>query len=142
MKLPPDLEFNDDLRLLIWRPRGLLDEAAVNRVISVLADLEANSKEPFNRFTDTAATHEVELNFRYVIHISLYRRLTYSGRPPIKSAILATDSTMIHYAKLHTLMTQGSPIKVQLFQERESASRWLDVPIERLTASNGGDPTK
>ena len=75
---------------------------------------------------------EVELNFNYVIHISLYRRLSYSGRPPIKSAILATDSTMIHYAKLHALLTQGSPINVRIFQERKDAAEWLKVPIEQL----------
>jgi hypothetical protein len=76
MNLTPDVEFHEDIRLLMWRPRGLLDEAAVNKILSVLADLEAKMKEPFNRFTDTLATDEVELNFRYIIHISLYRRLT------------------------------------------------------------------
>jgi hypothetical protein len=142
MNLTPDVEFHEDIRLLMWRPRGLLDEAAVNKILSVLADLEAKMKEPFNRFTDTLATDEVELNFRYIIHISLYRRLTYAGRPLIKSAILATDSTMIHYAKLHALMTQGSPIKVQLFQDRESAAQWLGVPLERLTAPIAGERTQ
>lgn len=133
MKLPSDVEFHEDIRLFIHRPRGVLNESTVNKLISVIEDLEANSKEPFNRFFDTLEADEVELNFRYVIHVSLYRRLTYSGKPPIKSAILATDSTMIHYTKLHAVMTQGSPIKVQLFQEREAAARWLSVPIEKLT---------
>jgi hypothetical protein len=130
--LTPEIEFHEDIRLLIYRPRGVIDETSVNKIISVLADLEAKMKEPFNRFSDTLGADEVELNFKYVIHISLYRRLTYTGRPRVKSAILATDSTLIHYAKLHAVMTQGSPIKVQLFQEREAAARWLDVPIERL----------
>jgi hypothetical protein len=141
MNLTPDVEFHEDIRLLMWRPRGLLDEAAVNKILSVLADLEARMKEPFNRFTDTLATDEVELNFRYIIHISLYRRLTYAGRPPVKSAILATDSTMIHYAKLHALMTQGSSIKVQVFHERDAAAQWLGVPIERLAAPAAGERT-
>jgi hypothetical protein len=133
MNLPPDVEFHEDINLLVYRPRGIIDEASVNKIVSVLADLEAKMKEPFNRFSDTLGADEVELNFRYVIHVSLYRRLTYSGKPPVKSAILTTDSTLVHYAKLHALMTQGSPIKVQLFQEREAAARWLDVPIEKLT---------
>jgi hypothetical protein len=132
MKLPPDLEFLDDIGLLIWRPRGLLNEASVNKVVSVLADLEAAMKIPFDRFSDTLEADEVELNFRYIIHVSLYRRLTYSGRPPVKSAILATDSTIIHYAKLHALITQGSPINVQIFREREVAAHWLGVPTDRL----------
>src|ERR1700745_1213260 len=132
MKLAPDVEFHDDIRLLIYRPRGLIDEAAVQQVVDVLEDLEARLQEPFNRFSDTLAADEVELNFKYVIQVSLCRLLSYAGHPPVKSAILAPDSTMIHYARLHALLTQGSPINVRIFQDREEAAKWLGVPIERL----------
>lgn len=132
MKLPPDVEFHEDIRLFIHRPRGLLNEAVVNQLIAALADLEATQKEPFNRFADTLEAHEVDLNFRYIIHVSLYRRQTYMGRPPIKSALLATDSTIIHYGKLHRLMTQGSPIHFRIFEKREDVANWLGLPIERL----------
>jgi hypothetical protein len=134
MNLPADVEFHEDIRLLVWRPKGLLNEATVNKVISVLADLESTMREPFDRFSDTLGADEIDLNFRYVIHVSLYRRLTYSAKPPVKSAILATDSGMIHYAKLHALITQGSPINVQIFREQEAAAQWLGVPLERLIA--------
>ena len=133
MKLPPEIEFHPDIRLLIYRPRGLIDEAVLNKVISVIEDLEAATQEPFNRFSDTSETHEVELNFRYVIHVSLHRRLSHKGRAPVKSAILATDSTLIHYARLHALLTQGSPINVRVFKDRKDAADWLNVPVERLT---------
>jgi hypothetical protein len=141
MKLPPDLEFHSDIRLLIYRPRGLLNETSVNKVISVLADLEAKLKEPFNRFSDTSGTDEVELNYRYVIHISLYRVLSYGDRPPVKSAILATDSTIAHYCQLHAIITEDSPINVRIFQEREEAAKWLGVPIERLAPKFGAGST-
>jgi hypothetical protein len=134
MKLPPDIEFHDDIRLLIYRPRGVIDEVAVKTIISVLEDLEAKSEKPFNRFSDTLGADEVELNFKYVIQVSLCRRLSYAGHPPVKSAILATDSTMIHYARVHALLTQGSPINVRVFKDRQEAADWLDVPIERLVA--------
>ena len=132
MKLAPDVEFHDDIRLLIYRPRGVIDEAAVQEVVDVLEDLEAKLQEPFNRFSDTLAADEVELNFKYVIQVSLCRRLSYAGHPPVKSAILATDSTMIHYARLHALLTQGSPISVRVFKDREEAAKWLGVPAEAL----------
>src|SRR6266478_7197691 len=109
MILPPDVEFHEDIRLLVYRPRGVIDEAAIKEIVSVVEDLEAKLQEPFNRFSDTLAADEVELNFKYIIQVSLHRRLSYSGRPPVKSAILATDSTMIHYGRLHALLTQGSP---------------------------------
>jgi hypothetical protein len=133
MKLPPDVEFHDDIRLLIYRPRSVIDEESVKKVVDVLEDLEAKLQKPFNRFSDTLEADEVELNFKYVIQVSLCRRLAYAGHPPVKSAILARDSTMIHYARLHALLTQGSPINVHVFQDRKEAADWLAVPIERLS---------
>jgi hypothetical protein len=134
MNFPPDVEFHEDIRLLIYRPHGVIDEAAVKRIVSILEDLEAKLQKPFNRFSDTLAADEVELNFKYVIQVSLCRRLSYAGHPPVKSAILARDSTMIHYARLHALLTQGSPINVHVFRDRSEAAEWLGVPIERLSA--------
>jgi hypothetical protein len=138
MKLPPDVEFHEDIRLLVYRPHGVIDEAALNKVINTIEELEAASQEPFNRFSDTSETHEVELNFKYVIQVSLCRRLSYAGHPPVRSAILATDSTVIHYARLHALLTQGSPINVRVFKNRQEAAEWLNVPIERLSAAAEG----
>jgi hypothetical protein len=132
MKLPPDVQFHKNARLLVYRPRGLLNESAINKVLSALEDLEAELQEPFNRFSDTMAADEIELNFKYVIQFSLHRRLSYAGRPSVKSAILATDSTMIHYAKLHAVLTQGSPINVRIFKDRKEAAKWLGVPVELL----------
>jgi hypothetical protein len=137
MKTPREIEFHEDIRLLVYRPRGLIDEAAINKIIGVIEDIETNTQEPFNRFSDTSETHEVELNFRYVIQVCLHRRLSHVGRAPVKSAILATDSTLIHYARLLALLTQGSSIKVHVFQERKEAARWLGVPLELLAKVSG-----
>jgi hypothetical protein len=132
MKLSADIEFREDVRLLIYRPKGLINEAEINRVIGVIEGIEAASQQPFNRFSDTSETHEVELNFQYVIQASLHRRLAHAGRVPVKSAILATDNTIVHYSRLLILLTQGSSIKVQVFQDCEQAAQWLGVPVELL----------
>ena len=134
MKLPADVEFYEDIRLIVWRPRGLVDKAAVNKIITVLGELETALKEPFNRFSETVAADAVDLNFEYIIHVSLYRRTFYGKRPPIKSAILATDATLVHYGKVHALLTQGSPINVRVFQDRKEAAQWLGVPVAVLLA--------
>ena len=134
MKLAPDVEFHEDIRLLIYRPHGVINEQAIKKVISVLEDLEARLPQPFNRFSDTLGADEVELNFKYVIQVSLCRRLSYAGHPPVKSAILATDSTIIHYGRLHAVLTQGSPINVRVFKNRQEVAEWVNVPIERLVA--------
>jgi hypothetical protein len=132
MKLSHDIEFHEDIGLLIYRPVGLLNEVSVNKIVDVIGDLEARLNEPFNRFFDTLGHDEVELNFRYVIQISLHRVLSYSDRPPVKSAILATDATITHYCQLHAIITKDSPINVRIFQKREDAAKWLGVPLERL----------
>jgi hypothetical protein len=134
MKLPTDVEFHEDIRLLIYRPRGVLNEASVNKIIEIIDDLETRFEEPFNRFFDTLGHDEVELNFRYIIHISLHRVLSYMDRPPVKSAILATDTTIIHYCQLHAIITEDSPITVRIFQQREEAAKWLGVPMGRVAA--------
>ena len=130
MQLPPDVEFHEDVRLFIWRPCGVVNQTAVNRIITVLGELEFSLNEPFNRFTDTIGADAVDLNFEYIIRASLYRRQVYANRPPIKSAILATDSTLIHYGKVHALLTQGSPIKARVFQNLQEAAAWVGVPPE------------
>jgi hypothetical protein len=54
----------------------------------------------------------------------------------VKSAILATNAAIIHYGRLHAVLTQGSPIRVRIFQDQQEAAEWLGVPIERLAAKS------
>src|SRR5438270_11947079 len=119
LPLPPDVEFHEYICLLIHRPRGLLNRAAVNKIISLIGELEFTLKKPFNRFLDTAAAGAIDLNLEYIRCVSLYRRRVYVNRPAIKTAILATDSTMSDYVRLHASLTQGTQINVLLFYDRK-----------------------
>ena len=51
--LPDDVEFHEDIHLLIYRPCGVLNEQSVNKITSIVGELEAKLQEPFNRFFDT-----------------------------------------------------------------------------------------
>ena len=135
MKLPSDVQFHEDVRLLVWKPHGVLNETALKHIRELIGDLEATSDEPFNRFTDGQALDAIDLNFRYVFDFALFRRLSYAGRPPVKSAILVSSLTLAHYSKLHEMLTRGSSIKVCIFDEREAAAKWLGVPVELLIIS-------
>jgi hypothetical protein len=139
INLPPDVEFHEDIRLVIYRPLGLLNAASIDKVLRVLEDLETQLQEPFNRFSDASAIDRVELNYQYVIQVSLHRVISYADRPPVKSAVLVMDSTIGHYFQLHAIITQDSPINVRIFREREDVAKWLDVPIERLTPKFAAD---
>ena len=61
LPLPPDVEFHEDICLLIHRPRGLLNRAAINKIVSLIGELEFTLKKPFNRFLDTVAADVVDL---------------------------------------------------------------------------------
>src|SRR5437763_12785135 len=80
LPLPPDVEFHEDIGLLIHRPRGLLNRAAINKIISLIGELEFTLKKPFNRFLDTVAADAVDLNLEYIRRVSLYRRDRKSTR--------------------------------------------------------------
>jgi hypothetical protein len=136
LPLPPDVEFHEEVCLLIHRPRGLLDRVAINKMISLIGELEFTLKKPFNRFLDTVAADAVDLNLEYIRQVSLYRRRFYGNRPTIKTAILATDVTMANYGRLHASLTQGSPINVRVFQDRKEAAQWLGVPLELLAGKD------
>jgi hypothetical protein len=97
-----------------------------------MGDEEAKSHKPFHRLTDTLNIQATDLNFRYIFHVSLFRRLSYSNRPPVKSAILVTDPAAAHYSRMHAILTQGSPLKVKIFKAREEVAKWLGVPIELI----------
>ena len=131
VKLPPDVMFHHDPRLMVWRPRGIVNEKAINDVLAFMGKEESASDKPFNRFTDALSVESVDLNFRYIFHISLFRRLSYAGWP-VKSAILVTREDFLHYSKLHQILTQGSSIQVRIFQERNAAAKWLVVSPESL----------
>jgi hypothetical protein len=143
MKLPfpPDVEFHEDIGLLVYRPRSSLNRGAINKIISLIGELEFTLKKPFNRFLDTTAAEIVALNLEYVRGVSLYRRRFYGNRPPIKTAILATDSTVAEYGHLHASLTQDSPIEVRIFQDRKEAAQWLGVPVELLSAKGASGET-
>ena len=85
MKPPPDVLFHHDLRLMVWRPRGTVNEKAINKILEFMGKKETASHEPFNRFTDASLVESVDLNFRYIFHVSLFRRLSLwagqSNRP-------------------------------------------------------------
>ena len=133
LPLPPDVEFHEDIGLLIYRPRSSLDRAAINKIISLIGELEFTLKNPFNRFLDTTAANVVDLNVEYVRGVSLYRRRFYGNRQAVKTAILATDSTVAEYGRLHASLTEDSPITVRVFKDLKEAAQWLGAPLELLS---------
>jgi hypothetical protein len=120
------------LSLILWKPRGVLDEDVVSEVVAFIETAERRASKPFNRFTDLSALDAVDLNFKFVFHVALGRRLSATPKPAVKSAFYVTSAASAHYIKLHAMLTDFSPLDVSLFTDRAAAAAWLDVPEEAL----------
>jgi hypothetical protein len=132
MKMPSHVQFRKDHALILWKPRGILDQAIVNEIVLFIETAEKNNKKPFNRFSDLSALDAVDLNFQFVFDVALNRRLSSRSNPSVKSAFYVTSPATTHYMKLHKLLTDYSALGVRLFTDREEAAKWLDVPPEVL----------
>lgn len=132
MKLPPNVVFHHDLHLMVYRPRGIIDEKEVNRIVQFLEKEEDRADHPFNRFTDNSKLDAVDLNFDFVFRVSLHRRLVYAGRPPVKSAFYINSPAVARVIKLHAILTDQSPLQVKMFKDFPSAAKWLGVSEETL----------
>jgi hypothetical protein len=95
--------------------------------------VEKRSSKPLNRFADLSGLDAVDLNFDFVFHVALGRRLSAAPKPTVKSAFYVTSPDTTHYAKLHAMLTDHSPLHVALFTDRGAAAKWLGVPLEALS---------
>lgn len=132
MKLPPDVSFHHDLQLMVWRPRGVLQEKGVNRIVEFLEREEDRAEKPFNRFTDTSKLDAIDLDFKFVFHVSLHRRLIYARRFAVKSAFYVTSPAAARVVKIHLLMTDYSPVKCAMFKTLAETAKWLGVSVDTL----------
>jgi len=132
MKLPQDVMFHHDLRLMVFRPRGLLNEKRVDEIIAFLDKEENQQDQPFNRYTDLTKVKAIELDFDYVVRVALHRRLTYMKHAPVKSAFYVNNEESAHLVNIHILMTEHSPLQCAMFERVEEAAIWLDISEENL----------
>ena len=116
MKLPPNVVFHHDLRLMVYRPRGIVNEKEVKRIVEFLEREEDRAERPFNRFTDNSKLEAIDLDFHFVFRISLHRRLVYAERPPVKSAFYVNSPAVARVVKLHAIITDHSPLQVKMFE--------------------------
>ena len=133
MKVPGHVLFRKELSLILWKPHGVLNEETVSDIVAFIETAERRTAKPFNRFTDLSALDMVDLNFKFVFHVALFRRLSVKPKPPVKSAFYVTSKATAHYAKLHAMLTDHSPLDVSLFTSRAAAAKWLGVPVDALT---------
>jgi hypothetical protein len=132
METPSDVRFFAQYRLLTWHPRGVLDSDQMSKLLAFLEDSENSREEPFHRFSDFTLLSALQLEFEYLVHVSMHRRRAFASQEPVKAALLASDPEAVRLAKVYATLMDGSPQEVSVFTERVGAASWLGVPVEIL----------
>jgi hypothetical protein len=132
IKLPPNVLFHQDLRLMVWRPRGVLNEKCVKAIVAFLEVAEKRADKAFNRFSDLSKLEAIDLDLHFVLSVSIHRRLVYAKYPPVKSAFYVTSPAAARIVKIPAIMTDQSPLQVSVFEDLAAAAKWLGVSKETL----------
>lgn len=140
IKLPQDVLFHHDLSLMVFRPRGVLNEKVVERIVAFLEKAEQQASRPFNRYSDLSKLQSVKLDYQYILRVSLHRRATYAKFPPVKSAFYVTTEEVASLVEIHAIVCDYSPLHVAMFREVEAAADWLGVSPEDLQV--GDEPVQ
>jgi hypothetical protein len=127
LKLPPDAIFHHDLRLMVFRPRGVLSEKRIRTVVKMLDDAENKAAKPFNRFSDLSQLFAVDMDVEAILSVSLHRQVTYATPAPVKSAFYVTSDAVTRIATIHGLVMKSSYLNVKVFKTIGEAARWLRV---------------
>ena len=126
------VSFHRDLNLMVWQPRGILDDEQVEALIDMLEETEEDAHAPFDRFTDLSKLDAVGVTFDFIYKVSLYRCVIYGDRPPVKSAFFVNDRSTAEIALTHAVVATDSPLSVQVFLDKEAAADWLGVSVYDL----------
>ena len=125
-------KFYPDLHLETWRPSGVLDNLLLTQIASYIGFEEKILDEPFDRLIDFTELTAIHLSFAELADFACLRREAYAGRPPVKSAIVATSAAAFAVTGMFMALMESSPIKVLVFRDLDSAAGWLGVPVESL----------
>lgn len=133
----PEISWAIADRVCIFRPEGVLSPKLIARLIAWLAEIERDSAQPFNRFTDLTKLHTFEISKLHVSNVAYWRRAMYAG-PLVKSAFLTHSEEALELALDYQSFMDGSQILVSVFQSVQDAADWLGVPPESLGEGSSG----
>jgi hypothetical protein len=127
----PNVVYHPDAHLLTWHQVGALDDEMADRMVEFMEYQERDIGEPFNRYVDSGELLEIRLTFGHTFHLAERRRVRYTG-PPVKTAFFASWVMALGLARLYAEFMRGSPVDVRVFERREDAAEWLNVPLSLL----------
>jgi hypothetical protein len=130
----PGASFDAVRRLMIWRPRGVLDDDLADQVIAFVSTQERLLDGPFNRFTDLSGLTQIRLQIGHVFDFAVQRRAAATELSPVKSAIYSGSIVGFGIAHLYASLMEGAAIEVRPFRTQAAAAEWLELPLESIAA--------
>jgi len=125
----PRMWYFPDYRLLAWHPLGVLDDAFADKVIEFVETEERIQKEPFNRYTDFSGLTDIRLKVDHFFDFGERRR---KAAQQVKSAFFADKPVSFFISRMYAMIMEKGLIEVRVFEKREAAAEWLEVPIKVL----------
>lgn len=119
-------------KLLVARPKGVLDAQPAERIVEFIEIKEAESETGFNRFCDLAHLEEIDLTTAEVRQLAVRRRAFNPNLIHVKSAFYAPDVLGFGIASMYGQLLNSPRIEVRVWSDLHAAADWLGVRIGRL----------
>ncbi len=125
----PRTWFYPKWRLVCWCPRGVLNEALIDKFIKCLEIEERNQDAPFDRYVDLSGLTKIRIGVVYIVQAARRRAAV---KQPAKYAFFADKRLSFSVAQMYETLMSKAMIEVRTFRERAPAAEWLEVPMEIL----------
>jgi hypothetical protein len=116
-------------KLLAWFPRGILNEAFADQVFAFIEMEERIQHAPFDRYADLSGLTGIRTRVEHIFESARRRR---KASQPVKSALFGDQPNIFSIAQMYEHLMDGAMIEVRVFDSRDAAARWLEVPETAL----------
>src|SRR4051812_46514316 len=103
-------------QVCILRPTGEFTSETAALLVAWLAEVEADTHEPFSRFTDLTQLEKLEIGRLFLATLAFGGGAPYPA-PAVKSAFLATTKEGLALANDYKEFMKGSKIRVSVFSK-------------------------
>jgi hypothetical protein len=119
-------------RLLVGRPKGILNNELASRIVELVEIKEVQSETGFHRFCDLDRLDGINISLADIEQLAVRRRGFNPNMIQVKSAFRASNPMAQAIAHLYEILLQSPRIEVRVFPTLEEAAAWLQTHADKL----------